>query len=115
MSITDDAALLLAPSAVIHHSLTSCALSLAEIIRALLLAPSVVLHNSFKIFNLDPLLDPEYEPIQVSSIPAATNPSAGAMSGPRGVWSTDAPVIPDDGRRTVPAGLLVLPLVPIPK
>jgi hypothetical protein len=45
------------------------------------------------------LLDPEYEPIQVSSIPAAPNPSALALSGPRGVWNSAAHVIPDDDRQ----------------
>ena len=102
MSITDDATLLLTPSVVIHHSLSS---------RVLLLAPSGVPHHSLKSFVLsyslrqlcfttrtrssilDPLLDPKYEPIKVSSIPAATNFSAGALSGPRGVSS---PVIPGE-------------------
>jgi hypothetical protein len=38
------------------------------------------------------LLDPEFEPIHVSIVPVAANLSAGALSGPCGVWST-APVI----------------------
>jgi hypothetical protein len=49
------------------------------------------------------LLDPEYEPIQVSGIPAAPNPSAGALSGPRGVWSNAIPLAPGVGRRSGPA------------
>ncbi len=36
------------------------------------------------------LLDPEFEQI-VSAVPPVSNPSAGGLSGPRGVWST-APV-----------------------
>ncbi len=37
------------------------------------------------------LLDPEFEPIHGSAVPAVANLSAGVLSGPLGVWST-APV-----------------------
>ena len=75
----------LAPSGVPYHSLKSFVLySLCQLCST----------TSTRFSILAPLLDPKYEPIQVSSIPAATNSSAGALSGPPGVWSTAAPVIP---------------------